>query len=159
MEGQKITEPSKYYHFYNAEKAALPFSNAEYEARLRGLRVAMHQHGVLATLLTSMQAIAYYSRFLYCAFDRLYGLVVTADRSFTILAGIDGGQPSRCCFEENITYTDWQRNNCWAAVASVTGKQAVIGYEADHLTLAQHDRLHACLKPSNLVDLALESMT
>ena len=134
MEGQKMTERSEYYHFYNGEKAALPFSSAEYEARLNGLRAVMHQHGVSATLLTSMQAIAYYSGFLYCAFGRPYGLVVTADSSFTISAGIDGGQPWRRCYGENITYTDWQRNNFWAAVASVTGKQAVIGYEADHLT-------------------------
>ena len=126
---------------------------------MNGLRAVMHQHGVSATLLTSMQAIAYYSGFLYCAFGRPYGLVVTADSSFTISAGIDGGQPWRRCYGENITYTDWQRNNFWAAVASVTGKQAVIGYEADHLTLAQHDRLHACLEPSNLVDLAPASMT
>lgn len=153
-----MTERSEYYHFYNGEKAALPFSNAEYEARLRGLRAAMHQHGVSAALLTSMQAIAYYSGFLYCAFGRSYGLVVTADSSFTISAGIDGGQPWRRCYGENITYTDWQRNNFWAAVVSVTGKQAVIGYEADHLTLAQHERLHACLDPSNLVDLAPASM-
>ena len=65
-----MTERSEYYHFYNGEKAALPFSSAEYEARLNGLRAVMHQHGVSATLLTSMQAIAYYSGFLYCAFGR-----------------------------------------------------------------------------------------
>ncbi len=33
-----MTERSEYYHFYNGEKAALPFSSAEYEARLNGLR-------------------------------------------------------------------------------------------------------------------------
>ena len=93
-----MTERSKYYHFHNGEKAALPFSNAEYKARLRGSRAAMHQHGVSATLLTSMQAIAYYSGFLYCALGRPYGLVVTAENSFTILAEIDGGQPKRCCY-------------------------------------------------------------
>ena len=66
-----MTERSEYYHFYNGEKAALPFSDAEYEARLRSLRAAMHQHGVSAALLTSIQAIAYYSGFLYCAFGAL----------------------------------------------------------------------------------------
>ena len=65
-----MTERSEYYHFYNGGKR-LPFSDAEYEARLRGLRAA-HQHGVSAALLTSMQAIAYYSGFLYCAFGRLW---------------------------------------------------------------------------------------
>ncbi len=29
---KKMTERSEYYHFYNGEKAALPFSDAEYEA-------------------------------------------------------------------------------------------------------------------------------
>lgn len=33
-----MTERSKYYHFHNGEKAALLFSNAESEARLRGSR-------------------------------------------------------------------------------------------------------------------------
>ena len=61
-------------------------------------RVAMHQHGVSGTFLTSMQAIAYYSGFLYCDLCRPYGLVVTAENSFTILAEIDGGQPKRCCY-------------------------------------------------------------
>ena len=110
------------------EKVALRFSNAEYEARLRCLRAVMNEHGVSATLLTSIQAIAYYSGFLYCAFGSPYGLVVTADSSFTILAGIDGGPPWRRCYGENIIYTDWQRNNFWALAASVTGKQAVIGH-------------------------------
>jgi creatinase len=35
--------------------------------------------------------------------------------------GIDAGQPWRRSIADNITYTDWTRDNMWRAVASVTG--------------------------------------
>ena len=71
----------------------------------------------------------------------------------TISAGIDAGQPWRRSFCDNITYTDWQRDNYWRAVASVTGKGAVIGYEGDHLTLMQRDKLEDFLEPVVMIDL------
>ena len=52
--------------FHNAEKAALPFSEAEYLQRLSGLRATMAELDITAVLLTSMHCIAYYSGFLYC---------------------------------------------------------------------------------------------
>ncbi|WP_289085412.1 M24 family metallopeptidase, partial [uncultured Sulfitobacter sp.] len=61
--------------------------------------------------------------------------------------------PWRRSFCDNITYTDWQRDNYWRAVASVTGKGAVIGYEGDHLTLMQRDKLEDFLEPVVMIDL------
>ncbi|MCX8508419.1 MAG: M24 family metallopeptidase, partial [Rhodobacteraceae bacterium] len=105
-----------------------------------------------------MQNIAYYSGFLYCSFGRPYGLVITATDSVTISAGIDAGQPWRRCHGDNITYTDWQRDNYWRAVASVTGTGRVIGCEADHLTLLQSEKLNHFLQPSRGVDIAPATM-
>ena len=94
------------YQFHNGEKACLPFSDTEYEARLSLLRATMRQVGCTAAVLTSMHNIAYYAGFLYCAFGRPYALVVTAEQLVTISAGIDAGQPWRWCYGDNLTYKD-----------------------------------------------------
>lgn len=146
------------YRFHNGTKAPLPFAAEEYESRLAGLREAMEVHGVDVCVLTSMHNIAYYSGFLYCSFGRPYGLVVTPTESVTISAGIDAGQPWRRCHGDNITYTDWARDNFWRAVASVAGTGKVVGCEADHLTLVQSEKLNAFLKPKKGVDIALATM-
>ncbi|WP_172332564.1 M24 family metallopeptidase [Mangrovicoccus sp. HB161399] len=146
-----------FYRFHQGSRV-LPFAPAEYDARLAGLRSAMAEAGIGACVLTSMQAIAYYSGFLYCSFGRPYGLVVTATDSVTVSAGIDAAQPWRRCHGDNITYTDWARNNYWRAVRSVAGEGQAIGYEADHLTLAQKALMDAFLKPAACIDIAPASM-
>ena len=52
----------------NGVKAPLPFSAAEYERRIAGLRQIMADHNCDAAVLTSMHNVAYYTGFLYCAF-------------------------------------------------------------------------------------------
>ncbi|MFD0860026.1 aminopeptidase P family protein [Roseovarius aquimarinus] len=153
-----MTARPEMYRFHNGEKAPLQFEAAEYDARLKGLRARMNDLGVEVAVFTSMHNIAYYSGFLYCAFGRPYGLVVTADQDVTISAGIDAGQPWRRCHGDNITYTDWQRDNYWRAIRSVSGEGRVIGYEADHLTLLQKSKLDSFLKPSKSVDIAPTTM-
>ena len=153
----QIKRPN-FHRFHNGSKAALPFCDAEYEARLAGLRSILRDKGVNAAVFTSMHNIAYYSGFLYCAFGRPYGLVVTATDCVTISAGIDAGQPWRRSFGDNITYTDWQRDNYWRAIASVTGQGGVIGYEGDHLSLIQAAALTSFLAPKAQVDLAQPTM-
>jgi len=153
----QIKRPN-FHRFHNGSKAALPFGDAEYDTRLAGLRKILRDKGVNAAVFTSMHNIAYYSGFLYCAFGRPYGLVVTATDCVTISAGIDAGQPWRRSFGDNITYTDWQRDNYWRAIASVTGQGAVIGYEGDHLSLTQAAALTSFLAPKAQVDLAQETM-
>lgn len=147
-----------FYRFHQGEKV-LPFGDAEYETRLAGLRRIMADMGIDACVLTSMHNVAYYSGFLYCAFGRPYAQVVTQADTVTFSAGIDAAQPWRRCYGDNITYTDWQRNNYWRAILSVTGPGKVIGYEADHLSIAQMGLLDAFLAPSAKVDIAPATMT
>ena len=145
--------------FKNGTKAPLPFARSEYDARLARLRAVMADHGTGAVVLTSMQNIAYYSGFLYCAFGRHYACVVTPHTAVTISAGIDGGQPHRRSAVDNIVYTDWQRDNFWRAVRSVTGTGAVIGVEGDHLSLQQSEALDAFLTPKSRTDISGETMS
>ncbi len=157
-EGSSMTERPEMYRFHNGQKAPLQFSVAEYEARIAGLRQIMADTGVSVAVLTSMHNISYYSGFTYCAFGRPYALVVTAEAAVTISAGIDAGQPWRRSFCDNIVYTDWQRDNFWRAIVSVTGTGVVVGCENDHLTLMQRDKLTAFMSPKQLVDLHGQTM-
>ena len=153
----KTTDRPQQYRFHQGDQV-LPFAASEYDTRLADLRELMEVQGVEACVFTSMHNIAYYSGFLYCSFGRPYGLVVTSTQSVTISAGIDAGQPWRRCHGDNITYTDWQRDNFWRAILSVVGEGRVVGCEADHLTLLQSEKLNAFLKPKRGVDIAPATM-
>ena len=137
----------EFYRFHNGDKPALQFAQTEYDA-----------NGVDAVVLSSMHNIAYYSGFLYCAFGRAYALVVTAREAVTISAGIDAGQPWRRGATDNITYTDWQRDNYWRAIVHVAGKGKSVGIEGDHLTLAQSEKMRAFMQPSSVTDIAPMTM-
>ncbi len=150
-------ERPQQYKFHQGDRV-LPFDRAEYDQRIGGLRAIMDAMGVEAVVFTSMHNIAYYSGFLYCSFGRPYALVVSATQDVTISAGIDAAQPWRRCHGDNITYTDWQRDNYWRAILSVTGPGRVIGHEGDHLTLVQSEKLKSFLKPSKVVDIAPATM-
>lgn len=147
----------EFYRFHQGEKT-LPFPIEEYESRLTRLRMQMRSEGVEACVFTSMHNVAYFSGFLYCAFGRPYALCVTQSDAVTISAGIDAAQPWRRSACDNITYTDWQRDNYWRAILSVTGTGKRIGFEGDHLTLAQSGLLHSFLLPQSTVDIAPMTM-
>ena len=147
----------EFYRFHQGDRV-LPFAAAEYDTRLSGLRTRMTEAGVEACVFTSMHNIAYYSGFLYCAFGRPYALVVTPSDSVTISAGIDAAQPWRRSHGDNITYTDWARNNYWRAIRSVTGTAKRIGYEGDHISMAQKALLDDFLQPAQTVDIAPATM-
>jgi creatinase len=147
------------YRFHNGgQKHALPFADAEYHDRLAGLREIMELHDLDAVVLTSMHNVAYYSGFLYCSFGRPYACVVTKTECVTISAGIDAGQPWRRSIGDNITYTDWARDNMWRAVASVTGTGKAVGCEADHLTMERAEKFNTFLKPKRGMDIAPATM-
>ncbi|MEQ6250425.1 MULTISPECIES: aminopeptidase P family protein [Rhodobacterales] len=150
-------ERPQHYRFHQGQKT-LPFSDAEYEARLGKLRAQMAEMGVDACVLTSMHNVAYYSGFLYCSFGRPYAQVVTPTETVTFSAGIDAAQPWRRGYGDNITYTDWQRNNYWRAIQSVTGSGKVIGFEGDHISFAQLGLLDEFLSPSAKKDIAPTTM-
>lgn len=142
----------------NGDKAPLPFSDGEYERRLANLRAIMASKDIPAVLLTSMHNIAYYSGFLYCSFGRPYGCVVTQTACTTVSANIDGGQPWRRSFGENVIYTDWARNNYWRAVKQLIGGARRLGIEGDHLTLAAQSTLNDMLGSPEMLDIAPDTM-
>ena len=152
-----MTTRTQFHRFQQGERT-LPFDDAEYETRLAKLRETMATKGIDACVLTSMHNIGYYSGFLYCAFGRPYALVVTKQQVVTISAGIDAAQPWRRGFGDNIVYTDWERDNYWRAILSVTGTGKVVGYEMDHLTILQSEKLSAFLAPAALLDVSLDTM-
>lgn len=151
------TRPA-FFPFSNGAPAPLPFAAEEYDTRLTGLRAILAEQGLDAAILTSMQAIAYYSGFLYLSFGRPYALVVTADRDITVAANIDGGQPGRRCHGESLTYTDWARDNYWRAILSLTGPGKRLGIEGDHLTLHARTRLDRFLTPAATSDISAPMM-
>ena len=106
-------------HVPNGDPVTPMFSAHEMERRLSGLRSVMEELRVDATLFTSIHNINYFADFLYCSFGRKYGLVVTADGQTSISANIDGGQPYRRTFGENVVYTDWQRDNYFRAASGL----------------------------------------
>lgn len=150
-------ERPQQYRFHQGEKT-LPFSSDEYDARLSKLRNIMSNRGLDACIFTSMHNIAYYSGFLYCSFGRPYGLIVTADNSITISAGIDAAQPWRRCHGDNITYTDWNRNNFFRSILSVTGKNIILGIEGDQLSIEQKSLLDEFLEPRASLDISADTM-
>ena len=127
--------------WHNGEKEYSPFSDNEMARRQTELREWMGRNDVDAALLTSYHCINYYSGWLYCYFGRKYGMVVDQDTATTISAGIDGGQPWRRSFGNNVTYTDWQRDNFYRAVRELIGSAKRIGIEFDHVSLEYRERL------------------
>ena len=148
----------QFFRFDNGEKAPSPFSAFEFERRLAGLRAIMQELRLDAVILTSMHGVAYYSGFLYCAFGRPYACIVTPERSVTVSANIDGGQPNRRCHGENLVYTDWRRDNFWRAVRDLAGSGGRLGVEGDHLTLTQREKLTEFLGADVVVDIAPAAM-
>ena len=154
-----MTHRPEMYRCHNGgAKDALPFAVSEYEDRLAGLRDIMEMHSLDAVVMTSMHNVAYYSGFLYCGFGRPYACVVTSTECVTISAGIDAGQPWRRSVGDNITYTDWKRDNFWRALASVTGTGKAIGVEADHMTVERAETFNAFLQPKRGMDIAPATM-
>jgi creatinase len=142
----------------NGERVPGMFSDAEMERRLGGLRALMAALDVDATLFTSIHNINYYADFLYCSFGRTYGLVVAHDAQTSISANIDGGQPYRRTFGENVVYTDWQRDNYFRAAAGLLAGARRVGVEFDHLTLQNRAKLEAALPGVELVDVSPGTM-
>ncbi len=142
----------------NGEAAAGTFSANEMQARVDKLRVLMAAKKIDSVLMSSYHNINYYSDFIYCSFGRHYGLVINAQMQTSISANIDGGQPARRTFGENLIFTDWQKDNYFRAVAKlITGKQTV-GIEFDQVSLQMMTKLKAALPECTFVDIAQGAM-
>ena len=147
-----------FFQLLNGTKNKLPFSSKEYENRLESLRKIIIQNKIDAIILTSMQNIAYYSGFLYCSFGRPYACVITLKKNTVVSANIDGGQPYRKCYGDNLIYTDWERDNYLKAIASLVGSVKRVGIENDHITLERKKSLKDALNDPELVNITQDTM-
>ena len=144
--------------WHNGEKVAGPFSDFEMDRRQQLLRDHMAEHDIDASLLTSLHNIGYFSGFVFCYFGRRYGFVVDQENATSITAAIDGGQPYRMTHGDNITYTDWRKDNFWFAVQGLTAGVRRLGVEFDHMTLETKALLEAALPDVELVDIGVATM-
>ncbi len=149
-------------HLENGEKAKPVFSKEEMERRNGKLRQHMAEKGIDAVLFTSYQNICYYSEYLYTAFGRNYGLVVTQDKHVTVTANIDGGMPWRRSYQDNIVYTDWKRDNYFFAVQTVLKEAGVtkgrLGIEFDEVSIDLKKLFEDAFPTFELVDVSQACM-
>jgi len=142
----------------NGRKAPPTFTEKEMLGRLERLRAHMAREDIDAALFTSIHNINYFADFVYCSFGRSYGLVVTAEGSTTISANIDGGQPWRQSFGDQVAYTDWHRDNYFSAIKELIPRGRRVGVERDHLSVENYGKLSAALPEAELVDIGVASM-
>ena len=142
----------------NGEHIRGTFSAGEMQRRLDALRGLMLELEVDAALFTSYHNINYYSDFLYCSFGRHYGLVVDSRGQTSISANIDGGQPGRRTFGDNLVYTDWQKDNFFRGVTATIGAARRVGIEFDHVSLQMREKLQAALPGCDFVDIGFGAM-
>ena len=150
-----------FFSLENGTRSKLPFSKKEYQKRLKKLRDVMNSNNLDMIILTSMHNIAYYTGFIYCAFGRSYGCVITEKKIVTISANIDSGQPWRHSFSENIIYTDWKKDNFLRAIVSIIGRDEPpknIGIENDHVTLEMKEKLVSLFNFSKFNDVSKDLM-
>ena len=144
--------------WHNGDKTYSPFSEKEMRRRQDAVRDWMAKEDVDACLFTSYHCINYYAGFLYCYFGRKFGFVIDHQKATSISAGIDGGQPYRRTAGDNITYTDWRRDNYYYAIQSLTKGIKRLGIEFDHVTLDTRKQLEGALPGVEFVDVGQPSM-
>ena len=142
----------------NGERAKPTFSAVEMKRRQDSIRRHMTDHKIDAALFTSYHNICYLSDFLYCYFGRRYGLVIDHKGATSISAGIDGGQPWRRTFGNNVTYTDWQNDNYFHALRGLTKGVKRLGIEFDYINLDTMALLKTEFPAIEFVDIAAPAM-
>jgi creatinase len=76
----------------------------------------------------------------------------------SITANIDGGEPWRRGFGDNIIYTDWERDNYLRAVKSLIPDHGKVGIEFDHINVDNFKKLGDALPNAELVDVGKATM-
>jgi len=142
----------------NGEKVAPTFSAGEMKRRQDNIRAVMAKKKIDACLFTSYHNICYLSDFLYCRFGRNYGLVITHKGACSISSAIDGGQPWRRTFGDNVTYTDWSKDNFFHAVKKQLRGVKRLGIEYDHVSLDLRKQLAQQFPGVRLVDISQDAM-
>lgn len=150
--------PSLVDYRHNGKPPKPTFSAAEMQRRQDTIRGWMAKCSVDACLFTSYHNICYLADFLYCGFGRKYGLVITQTNATSVTAAIDGGQPARRTFGDNVTYTDWNKENYFTAVQGLIKNAKRIGIEFDHVSMDFRTALMAAFPAVDWVDVAAPSM-
>ncbi|MBL4731734.1 MAG: M24 family metallopeptidase [Rhizobiaceae bacterium] len=167
MQNFNSIDPSTNMHqlmqLNNGEKAWSPFSSSEMDRRQNAMRHHMAENDIHCVILTSYHCINYYTGFLYCYFGRKYACVIDSQNTTTLSAGIDGGQPGRMTHGENVTYTDWRRDNFFHGLREIIGQSPAsgkirIGVEFDHLNLEYLEALKETFPNAEFIDVAQASM-
>ena len=154
-------ERPDFFTLKNGDRVKLPFSNNEYDQRIKKLRNIMDKKNLDMIILTSMHNIAYYTGFIYCSFGRPYGCIITNKKISTISANIDASQPWRRSHCDNVIYTDWKRDNFLKAIVSIIGRDDPpknIGIENDHITLDMREKIGSIFSFSVFKDISKELM-
>jgi creatinase len=145
-------------NMHNGEKAVPTFSAAEMTRRQDGLRKILVELQLDGAILTSYHNICYFSDFLYCYFGRRFAFVVTAEKALTVSAGIDAGQPWRRTFGDNVTYTDWRRDNYFYALQQALPGVKRLGIEFDHVSLDLRKFLQDAFPDVEFIDVGAPTM-
>ncbi|NJM29357.1 MAG: M24 family metallopeptidase [Rhizobiales bacterium] len=153
-----IERPALVDYRNNGKRPKPAFSAAEMQRRQDNIRGWMAKENVDAALFTSYHNICYLSDFLYCYFGRKYGLVITQKTATTVTAAIDGGQPARRTFGDNVTYTDWSKQNYFKAVQGLIKGANRIAIEFDHVSIDFRRQLQDAFPQVEFVDVAAPSM-
>lgn len=145
-------------NMHNGEKAVPTFSAAEMTRRQDGLRKILAELKLDAAILTSYHNICYFSDFLYCYFGRRYAFVVTPQKAISVSAGIDAGQPWRRTFGDNVTYTDWRRDNYFHALQEALPGAKRLGIEFDHVNIELRKLLQDAFPEVEFIDIGSPTM-
>ena len=127
--------PSLVDYRANGKPPKPTFSAEEMQGRQDRIRGWMAKSNVDACLFTSYHNICYLADFLYCSFGRKYGLVITQKAATTVSAAIDGGQPARRTFGNNVTYTDWSKENYFTAVQGLIKGAKVLAWSSSRVSI------------------------
>lgn len=143
---------------HNGQKVEPTFSSGEMSRRQNAMRHILEELKLDAAVLTSYHNVCYFSDFMYCYFGRKYAFVITDQNATTVSAGIDAGQPYRRTFGDNLTYTDWQRDNYYHALQQLLPDVRRLGIEFDHVTIDLRVQLQAAFPGVELVDVGAPTM-
>lgn len=140
------------------DKVQPTFSPQEMERRQNAMRSIMEELSLDAAILTSYHNVCYFSDFLYCSFGRKYAFVITPERATSVTAGIDGGQPYRRTIGDNVTYTDWQRDNFFFALQQLLPNVSRIGLEFDQISVDLLQSMKDAFPGVDFIDIGSPTM-
>ena len=144
--------------WHSSEKTWTPFSNQEMDNRQTKIRDHMAANDIDACVFTSYHNICYLAGFLYCYFGRKYALVIDQNHATTVTAAIDGSQPGRRTHGDNLTYTDWSKDNYFRALQQLLPDVKRVGLEFDHVNIDLQKQLLDTFPNVTFVDVGLPVM-